>query len=229
MGAPFPKDPRPRLDLRAGSPVEPQELPRSCRSRRRRDRGGRCCSPPCEPDAAAPRPSASARADVDWESWWSRKRQKGRLNFANWPYYIDFRQGSRQSLDVFTRETGIHVNYFHTIDGNESFMQEIEPYLAAGLAPFYDLVVMTNGPQVSKLMNAGYLTPLDHSRLQNFDRYASDLVRDPAWDPGNRYSAAWQSGLTGIAYRPEAVETAGAGAREHRRSLRPGARRAGWA
>ena len=208
MGASFPKDPRPRLD----SGAAPRWSRRSFLGRVGRGAGVIAAGgvlAACEPDAADPRPSASARAAVDWESWWSRKRQKGRLNFANWPYYIDFRQGSRQSLDVFTRETGIHVNYFHTIDGNESFLQEIEPYLAAGLAPFYDLVVMTNGPQVSKLMNAGHLTPLDHSRLQNFERYASDLVRDPAWDPGNRYSAAWQSGLTGIAYRPEAVEMLG--------------------
>ena len=63
-------------------------------------------------------------------------------------------------------------------------MKEIEPYLEAGLPPFYDLIVMTNGPQVSKLMNSGYLTPLDHTRLTNFDRYASELVRDPVVGPG---------------------------------------------
>ena len=145
----------------------------------------------------------------DWEEWWQRKRQSGRLDFANWPYYIDFAGGRRRSLDMFTKESGIHVNYFHTIESNASFMDEIEPYLEAGLPPFYDLIVMTNGPQVSKLVASGYLTPLDHTRLVNFDRNASDLVRDPAWDPGNRYSVAWQSGLTGIAYRPEAVEALG--------------------
>ncbi len=47
------------------------------------------------------------------------------------------------------------MNYFHTIEGNASFLEEIEPYLEAGLPPFYDLIVMTNGPQVSKLMNSG--------------------------------------------------------------------------
>ena len=161
------------------------------------------------PQVSSSRSTTGSREPLDWDEWWSGRRQTGRLDFANWPYYIDFRQGGRQSLKMFTKETGIHVNYFHTIDGNASFMEEIEPYLEAGLAPFYDLVVMTNGPQVTKLMNSGYLTPLDHTRLTNFDRYASDLVRDPAWDPGNRYSVAWQSGLTGIAYRPEAVEALG--------------------
>ncbi|HVF09033.1 MAG TPA: spermidine/putrescine ABC transporter substrate-binding protein [Actinomycetota bacterium] len=164
----------------------------------------------CDSDTAGPiEPATSVAEPIDWEAWWSERRQTGRLDFANWPYYIDFRAGGRQSLDLFSEETGIHVNYFHTIESNDSFMQEIEPYLEAGLAPFYDLIVMTNGPQVSKLIGSGYLTPLDHSRLRNFDRYASELVRDPGWDPGNRYTVAWQSGITGVAYRPEAVEALG--------------------
>jgi spermidine/putrescine transport system substrate-binding protein len=167
----------------------------------------------CELDPDAPPPAvgggAGQGAPVDWDAWWGAKRRAGRVNFANWPYYIDFRKGRRPSLDLFTQETSIRVNYFHTIDGNESFMREIEPYLEAGLPPFYDVIVMTNGPQVSKLVNSGYLTPLDRSRLVNFDQHASDLVRDPAWDPGNRFSVAWQSGLTGIAYRPEAREALG--------------------
>ena len=76
-------------------------------------------------------------------------------NFANWPYYIDLPQGRSPSLDLFTQETGIRVHYFHTIDSNEGFMREIEPYLEADLPPFYDVIVMTNGPQVSKLDELG--------------------------------------------------------------------------
>jgi spermidine/putrescine transport system substrate-binding protein len=170
--------------------------------------GGLLAACESQPPAAS-EPTVGAAEAIEWDEWWKTKRETGRLNFANWPYYIDFTRGDRQSLTQFSEETGIHVNYFHTIEGNASFMAEIEPYLEAGLAPFHDLIVMTNGPQVSKLISSGYLTPLDHSRLVNFDRYASELVRDPAWDPGNRYSVAWQSGITGIAYRPEAVEALG--------------------
>lgn len=156
--------------------------------------------------AVPPTPSP----EIDWTEWWARQQQTGRLEFANWPYYIDIGAHNRRpSLELFTKETGIHVKYFHPIEGNESFLKTIEPYLAADLPPFYDLIVMTNGPQVTKLIDSGWLTPLDHSRMPNFDKYASQLVRDPSWDPGNRYSVAWQSGLTGIAYRPEAVEALG--------------------
>jgi spermidine/putrescine transport system substrate-binding protein len=165
-------------------------------------------------DRASVTPSASSgpsgEAITDWAAWWQRQPQFNRLNFANWPYYIDIAEGNRHpSLELFEQDTGIKLHYFRTIDGNDSFLQEIEPYLDAGLPPFYDLVVMTNGPEVTKLINSGWLTPLDPTRMQNFDRYASELVRDPPWDPGNRYTVAWQSGLTGIAFRPEAVQALG--------------------
>jgi spermidine/putrescine transport system substrate-binding protein len=45
--------------------------------------------------------------------------------------------------------------------------------------------------------------------MRNFARFAGPLVRGPAWDPDNRYSVAWQSGLTGIAYAPEAAAALG--------------------
>ena len=147
---------------------------------------------------------------TDWAAWWRRQPQTNRLNFANWPYYIDIAQGNRHpSLERFQEETGIHVHYFRTISGNDSFMLEIQPYLEAGVPPFYDLIIMTNGPEVTKLINSGWLTPLDPLRMSRFTRNASDLVRDPPWDPGNRYTVAWQSGLTGIAFRPEAEEVLG--------------------
>ena len=117
-----------------------------------------------------------------------------KLVFANWPFYIDVDEETqeRPSLVQFTQETGVEVEY-----------------LEADLYPFFDLIVITNGPQVDRLIGNGWLTPLDQSALSNFRAHASDLVRDPSWDPGNRYSVAWQSGLTGIAYRAEAVEALG--------------------
>ena len=46
------------------------------------------------------------------------------------------RAGNRHpSLERFQEETGIHVHYFRTISGNDSFMLEIQPYLEAGVPP----------------------------------------------------------------------------------------------
>ena len=39
----------------------------------------------------------------------------------------------------------------------------------------------------------------------NFDANAASWAKDPEYDPGNKYSMAWQSGLTGIGYLTEKV------------------------
>ena len=158
------------------------------------------------PSSAAPAPSVP----VDWDRWWLSQEMTGVLDFANWPYYIDRKQGNvHPSLDLFTATTGSIVNYSRPVRGNESFLEKIRPALEAGRPTGYDIIVMTNGPSMSTLIDSEWLTPLDRSVMQNFDAQASDLVRNPPWDPGNRYSAAWQSGLTGIGFRPEAVEALG--------------------
>ena len=59
-----------------------------------------------------------------------------------------------------------------------------------------------DGWELTQLIENRWLIPLDRSRMPNFFKYAGKTVRDPAYDPGNRYSVAWQSGLTGLAYDP---------------------------
>jgi len=36
--------------------------------------------------------------------------------------------------------------------------------------------------------------------MPNFHKYAGPLVKNPSWDPGNKYTMAWQSGWTAIGY-----------------------------
>jgi spermidine/putrescine transport system substrate-binding protein len=154
--------------------------------------------------------SPSRAPAVDWEAFWAEQEIAGELDFANWPYYIDRRRdSSHPSLELFTERSGISVNYYRPIRGNERFLDKIRPALAAGEPIGYDLIVISNGPELSELIDSGWVIPLDHGRLPNFGRYAGPLVRGPLWDPENRYSVAWQSGLTGIAYSPEAVEALG--------------------
>jgi spermidine/putrescine transport system substrate-binding protein len=47
--------------------------------------------------------------------------------------------------------------------------------------------------------------PLDQSRMTNFKNYASPLVTDPSWDPGNIHTMAWQSGYTCIGYNTKYI------------------------
>jgi spermidine/putrescine transport system substrate-binding protein len=154
--------------------------------------------------------SAQPTRFYDWDRWWRRREQKGVVDFANWPYYIDRRRdNSHPSLQAFSEGTGIRVNYYRPIQDNQQFLDRISGDLEAGNPTGYDIIVITNGPQLSELIERGWLIPLDHHRLPNFAQYASGLAKNPSWDPNNRYSVAWQSGLTGVAYRPEAVEALG--------------------
>ncbi|MGZ4149086.1 MAG: polyamine ABC transporter substrate-binding protein [Actinomycetota bacterium] len=139
--------------------------------------------------------------------WWSRQRQTGRLVFANWPLYIDYSNWlkDRPSLNAFSRETGIEVTYEEVIENNEPFFQKIAPRLKAGRPLGYDLVVLTNGWQLSQLIENRWVIPLDHALIPNFAANAAQIAKSPAYDPGNRYTIPWQSGFTGIAYNRNAI------------------------
>ena len=127
----------------------------------------------------------------------------GTLIWANWPAYIDIDEetGEYPTIEKFTSETDIEVTYSEDINDNEEFFGRIQPDLAAGNPTGYDLIVLTDW-MIERMIRLGYLEELDHSQLANFEANAVDIYRDPWYDPGNRHSLAWQSGITGIGYNP---------------------------
>ena len=137
-------------------------------------------------------------------AWWHAQKSTGELVFANWPLYIDYRNWlkDRPTLNEFSRASGVTVTYEEIIENNADFATKITPLLREGRPTGYDIVVLTNSWQLTQLVQGGLLVPLDHSQLGNFAQYASPLVKSPAYDPGNKYTVAWQSGFTGIAYDP---------------------------
>jgi spermidine/putrescine transport system substrate-binding protein len=145
-------------------------------------------------------------ANVGTADWWSKQTLNHELNFANWPFYIDVAHGKHPSLEEFTAKTGIKVNYTEPIDDNTPFFAKIRPSLQAGQYTGYDIVVLTNNDSpLGQLLDFGWAIPLDHSKMTNFDTYASKLVTDPPWDPGNKYTMAWQSGFTCIGYNTKYI------------------------
>ncbi|HEY8302114.1 MAG TPA: spermidine/putrescine ABC transporter substrate-binding protein [Jatrophihabitans sp.] len=157
--------------------------------------------------------SKSSGGNLGGQAWrdeigkfWSQQKQTNVLNFENWPLYIDVGKGSdHPSLDLFTKETGIKVNYKEDIQDDASFYGKIAPVLKAGQNPGFDLMVITNGFELENLFARDWLIPLDQSRMSNFYTYASDLAKDPSYDRGNVYTMAWQSGITGIGYNPKLI------------------------
>lgn len=137
-------------------------------------------------------------------------KQNGIVNFANWPYYIDKAkdasgQITHPSLDQFTADTNIEVNYREVIQANSSFLGKIQPQLANQEPTGWDIIVITNGETLTKLVQSDYLVPLPTDMRPNFDANAGDAVKDPSYDPGNKLTMAWQSGLTGIGWDPKQV------------------------
>jgi spermidine/putrescine transport system substrate-binding protein len=158
----------------------------------------------CGDDSTAPGPGTTA-ADV------FSGPIEDEVNFANWPLYIDQAkddQGNviRPSLIKFEKEYGPTVNYQDIIDANASFFGKIQPQLAAGDDTGYDIIVITNGREFTALTNNEWVTPLDPTKRPNFDANAASWAKDPGYDPGNKYSMAWQSGITGIGVNRDIVD-----------------------
>jgi spermidine/putrescine transport system substrate-binding protein len=139
--------------------------------------------------------------------FWETQTKAGRLDFANWPLYMDTAKvGGKTvypSLQQFTKETGIKVNYKEVIEDSDAFYGKISPSLKAGQPTGWDLMVLTNGGTIEKLIRQNFLIELDHSKLPNFEKYAGAAFKNPSFDPGNKYTVAWQAGLTALAYNPK--------------------------
>ncbi|GIF13833.1 polyamine ABC transporter substrate-binding protein [Actinoplanes teichomyceticus] len=144
-------------------------------------------------------PQASVDAGT-LAGFWHGKTRNGKLDFANWPLYMD---PERPELKRFTAKTGIQVNYQEVIQEMGPWFAKVQPQLSAKQPIGYDLMVITNGIQFGQFRSAGFLAPLDHAQLPNFARNAAAKYREESFDPGNVFSVPWASGITGIAYDPE--------------------------
>lgn len=150
-------------------------------------------------------PALAGTTVKDWGAWWKQQEPTKELVFANWPLYIDVANTGPKhpSLADFTKATGIDVKYLEVIQDIPSFYAKIAPVLRAGQPTGYDLAVITDGWPLHEIFLQGWAIPLWHEKLPNFKNYASSSVVSPSYDPGNKYTLAWQSGFTGIGYNPK--------------------------
>ena len=141
-----------------------------------------------------------APAGFDWASWWAKQQKHGVLDWANWPLYIDTSHGSHPSIDLFTKQTGIQVNYKPVIQDNASFFAQISPVLQAKQAIGYDLIVITDGWELTQLIAeplADPARPLADPQLRTGTRGRSRgtpsstraTATRPPGSPGSRASA----------------------------------------
>jgi spermidine/putrescine transport system substrate-binding protein len=123
------------------------------------------------------------------------------LNFANWPYYIDVDKPT--TLQKFTQQTNIKVNYFEEINDNAEYFAKVQGPLAQGRGIDRDIFVFTDNSRFPGLLvNEGWVEELDKDLIPNIVNLV-DAQASPPFDPDRKYSLPWQSGMTGIAWNED--------------------------
>jgi putrescine transport system substrate-binding protein len=111
------------------------------------------------------------------------------VNVYNWSDYIE-----PATLEQFTKETGIKVNY-DVFDSNEV----LETKLLAGNTG-YDVVV-PSASFMERQIKAGVFMKLDRSKLSNWDKLDPEVLQRVALhDPGNEHAVNHMWGTDGIGY-----------------------------
>ncbi|WP_273524605.1 extracellular solute-binding protein [Rhodosalinus sediminis] len=108
------------------------------------------------------------------------------LNIYNWGNYT-----SPEMIEKFEEETGIDVT-ITDYDSNDTALAKIQ---AGGHG--FDIVV-PSGTYVPIYIDEGLLMESNPSEMENFEHVA-ERWRDPAFDPGRRYTVPWQWGTVGMA------------------------------
>ncbi len=127
------------------------------------------------------------------------------INWSNWTQYIDVSddEKSRPTLDAFTKQTGIKVNYTEDYNDNDEFYAKVRPLLEGGEDTGRDVWCSTDW-MVARLIRQGYVQKLDPANIPNMANLEPSL-KNVEFDPGRIYSLPWQSGFAGIAYNLDAT------------------------
>ena len=92
------------------------------------------------------------------------------LRFSNWPLYIDYDEKTkkRATLDEFTAQTGIKVDYFEDINSNAEYFGKIQRPLSQGQSIDRDIIVLTDNERFLGLtIDKGWVEELDKDKIPN--------------------------------------------------------------
>lgn len=119
------------------------------------------------------------------------------LKIYNWTEYLP-----KPVIEEFQKETGIVVQY-DVFDTAET----LEAKLMTGSSG-YDLAFPSHS-QVPKLIQAGAISPIDHSQIPNWKNLDRAFLKSLALtDPGNAYAVPYLWGTTLIGYNIDKVKAA---------------------
>ena len=127
----------------------------------------------------------------------------GPLNLYNWADYIPTGSLAEEAelddlLVKFEEEHGEAVT-LTIFNSNEDMLAQID----AGAS--YDVVVPSDYMVVA-MRDADLLVELNRDAIPNLDTNILELFQNPAYDPGNRFSAPYQWGTTGIGFSYDVID-----------------------
>ena len=129
--------------------------------------------------------------------------QRTVINVYNWGQYMS--QGEDGCIDViaeFEKEyPDIRVNYV-TFDSNETMYTKM-----AGGGITVDVIIPSDY-MVGRLIEENMLQELDFNNIPNFDLYVDSNLKNPDYDPENKYSVPYAWGTVGIIYNAKYVDEA---------------------
>ncbi|MFI6226321.1 spermidine/putrescine ABC transporter substrate-binding protein [Micromonospora echinospora] len=131
-----------------------------------------------------------------------RSASEKKVIFSNWPQYLDVDsadESKRPTLDAFQAETGIQVTYTEDINDNNEFFGKVRNQLAGCQSIDRDLIVLTDW-MAARMIRLGWIQKLDPARLPNVQANLLPSLKGRSFDPENRISVPWQTGLAGLAY-----------------------------
>jgi spermidine/putrescine transport system substrate-binding protein len=127
------------------------------------------------------------------------KQSLSEIRFSNWPLYID-----RKVIREFNARFEAKLRYTEDINDNEEFFAKVRQQLQADRPTGRDLVALTDW-MAARWIRLGYLEPIDSANVPNVRANLIDGLRDPVFDKGRKFTAPWQSGITGIGFNRKEV------------------------
>lgn len=125
-----------------------------------------------------------------------------RLVVSNWPSYID--TDDPTTISIFQDQTGITVDYVADVNDNVEFFAKVVNQLGACQTTKRDMFMLTDW-MAARMIGMGWIQPFTEGSVPNLQANLISSLQGVGWDPERKFSAPWQSGLTGIAYNKSLV------------------------
>jgi spermidine/putrescine transport system substrate-binding protein len=147
---------------------------------------------------------ASVRAPAPRSPRAAQQGEAGHLRIASRIGSIDVGDDlTFPSLDRFSAETGISVDYQEVVEDDEAFyLSDLRDPFEAAVPTAWDLVVVGD-PMAQHLIASGWLEPIDLTTMTRYPANLAERYRSRTWDPGNAAAAPWHSMMVAIGHDQE--------------------------